>query len=67
METVEAFHRGLRLYEQQAWDRAIAVFRNVLSEDKNFMAAEMYIQRAMNLKADPPPQGWDGVYAIAKK
>ncbi len=67
METIEAFHEGLRLYEQQAWDRAVAVFRNVLSKDKNFMAAQMYIQRAMDLKADPPPEDWDGVFTIAKK
>ena len=67
METIEAFHEGLRLYEQQAWDRAIAVFRDVFSKDKSFMAAKMYIGRAMNLKADPPPQGWDGVFIIAKK
>jgi len=66
-EIIEAFHRGLRHYEEQAWDRAIVIFRDILSEDGDFKAAQMYYQRAMNLKADPPPQGWDGVFATSKK
>ncbi len=62
MEVIETFHEGLRLYEQQAWDRAIGVFRDVLSKDKTFRAAQMYIQRAMDLKVNSPPQDWDGVF-----
>jgi adenylate cyclase len=67
METIEVFHEGLRLYEQQAWDRAIVAFRDVLSKDKNFMAAQMYIQRTRALIADPPPQDWNGVFTIMGK
>jgi hypothetical protein len=28
-----SFHQGLRFYEQQAWDKAIGMFRDVLSKD----------------------------------
>ena len=67
MEVIETFHEGLRLYEQQAWDRAIGVFRDVLSKDKTFKAAQMYIQRATDLKVDSPPQDWDGVFNMTRK
>jgi len=67
IELIETFHEGLRFYEQQEWDKAIGIFKNVLSKDKTFRAAQMYVQRAMDLKVDPPPQDWDGVYNITRK
>jgi adenylate cyclase len=67
MEVIETFHQGLRFYERQEWDKAIGLFRDVLSKDKTFRAAQMYIQRAMDLKVDSPPQDWDGVFTITRE
>ena len=67
LAAVEVFHKGLRLYEQQAWDGAISAFREVMTMDGHLGAAKMYVQRIMDLKTNPPPADWDGVFIMSRK
>jgi adenylate cyclase len=67
MEAIARFHEGLQWYKAQEWDRAIHVFEGVNAMDQTLYAAQLYIQRCRDLKADPPGPGWDGVYTMTTK
>ncbi len=66
---LSAFHDGLEAYKHQEWDRAIALFQEVLrihihSDDK---PAKLYIQRCEEYKRTAPPEDWDGVFVMKTK
>jgi len=67
MEAVRLFESGLVLYKQQKWDDAIEVFDKVMKMQKGVNAAEIYIQRTLDLKSDPPPPEWNGVFIMKTK
>jgi len=67
MEAIDQFHEGLQLYKQQQWDQAIEIFRTVAAAESGFYAADLYIRRSMNLKSNPPPPDWDGVFTLTTK
>ncbi|MCK4782626.1 MAG: adenylate/guanylate cyclase domain-containing protein, partial [Desulfobacteraceae bacterium] len=61
------FHRGLQLYKQQKWDEAIKLFKGVWKLDNDIFAANVYIERCKDLKANPPGPDWDGCYTMKTK
>ena len=67
LETIEDFHKGLQLYREQKWDEAIEAFQTVAAMNEAIYAAKLYIERANELKADPPSPGWDGVFTMKTK
>lgn len=67
LEAIARFHEGLQLYKSQEWDRAIDVFEGVNTMDQTLYAAQLYIQRCRDLKADPPGPDWDGVFTMTTK
>ncbi len=64
---VEQFDSGLSLYKQARWDEAAAAFRKVLDIRPNDPPSNLYLKRCQELKADPPPQPWDGVFTMTRK
>jgi adenylate cyclase len=66
-EAIERFHRALELYKKQQWDEAIALFQTVTTIDPGVRAAQLYIQRSLELKISPPPPDWDGVFTMTSK
>lgn len=66
-EAIEYFHRGLQLYKEQEWDKAIEMFEKVSNTDHSMYTATLYIQRANELKANPPGADWDGVFTMETK
>jgi len=66
-ETIKYFHKGLEFYKQQKWDQAIEIFQTVTAMDRDMYAAELYIQRSLNLKSNPPGRDWDGVFTMTTK
>ena len=67
LEAIDYFHKGLRLYREQKWDDAIDAFRVVNVMTKAIYAADLYIERALELKANPPGPGWNGVFVMQTK
>jgi len=55
--------KGLSAYRTQRWDAAAAAFSQ-LGDD---FAASMYLQRCEIYKANPPGDGWDGVYTMTTR
>jgi adenylate cyclase len=60
---IEDFHGALGKYKQREWARAIAGFEK-LSEDR---VSKMYIQRCMEMQANPPGPEWDGLFKMTTK
>ena len=67
LDVITTFHKGLQSYREQDWDSAITAFRTVAGMDPSPYSAELYIQRAMELKNDPPGADWDGVFTMKAK
>jgi adenylate cyclase len=61
------FQRGLELYKQQRWDEALKIFETMSELDDGLSAAGVYVQRCHELKANPPPPDWDGVFTMTTK
>ena len=66
-EAIRYFQNGLELYKKQNWDEAIQVFQSVITMDKDLYAADLYIQRTLDLKANPPGPDWNGVFVMTTK
>lgn len=66
-EAISRFHKGIELYKRQKWDDAIAVFQTLKAGDNGIYSAQLYIQRSLDLKADPPGPDWDGVFTMTTK
>ncbi|HPC85079.1 MAG TPA: adenylate/guanylate cyclase domain-containing protein [Smithellaceae bacterium] len=66
-ELLEGFAKGLALYREAKWDEAIAAFEGVLALRPNDYPSKMYVERCKNLKENPPPEPWDGVFVMTKK
>jgi len=64
---VQEFSQGLALYKKRKWKKAIHVFETITAIDPNMFAAQVYIERCRDLKKNPPPPDWDGVYVMTTK
>ncbi len=66
-ELIGTFEEGLALYRASRWDEAIAIFQKTLDIRPEDEAAKLYIERCKNLKENPPPEPWDGVFTMTRK
>ena len=67
VETIRYFHQGLQFYKEQKWDKALEAFKTVSAMDKEVYAAQFYMERIADLKSNPPPCDWDGVWIMKEK
>jgi adenylate cyclase len=66
-QIIDRFNQGISLYKAQEWDDAIKVFEDISAMDPNLYATQVYIDRCLDLKNNPPPPEWDGVYIMTTK
>jgi len=64
---IKPFAQGLEHYRAQEWERAENRFKEVLRISPEDAAAQLYLQRIVALRQEPPPPGWDGVFTMTKK
>ncbi len=62
-ENVATFHQALDFYRNKRWDDALNLFRKI-KDDK---LSEVYVSRIEQLKQNPPPGDWSGVYDLTQK
>lgn len=62
LDRVKTFESGLALYRSRKWDDAVATFKGIKDE-----VCEVYIERCRRLKDEPPPEDWDGSFALTEK
>ena len=66
-ELCSEFAKGLTLYQDKNWDEALIVFMEILSNFPDDQPSQLYINRCMKYKKNPPPLDWSGVFHIASK
>ena len=62
-ENVATFHQALDLYRNKRWDDALNLFRKI-KDDK---LSAVYVSRIEQLKQNPPPGDWSGIYDLTQK
>ena len=64
---VNQFNQGVKAYKGREWDEAIRIFKTITTSEPHLYAAQVYVERCLNFKNNPPPTGWDGVYDMVTK
>lgn len=63
----DAFNQGLDLYRARQWPRAEAEFQALVAEFGDNQLYRIYMERIRHFSAEPPPEGWDGVFDFRTK
>ncbi|MBW1998082.1 MAG: adenylate/guanylate cyclase domain-containing protein [Deltaproteobacteria bacterium] len=66
-EAIQGFHAALEKYKERRWDEAVELFQEVVERAPGLHASHLYIKRCLDLKSNPPPPEWDGVFTMAMK
>ena len=67
VDVVTMFNDGLSHYRNQNWDRALKLFGEALRLNPNDAVSTLYVERAGQYKAEPPPEDWDGTWVMKSK
>ena len=62
----DRYLEALSSYRERQWDDAVRALNAVLEVRPGDGASMALLKRIENLKANPPPQGWDGSSHIEK-
>jgi len=63
-QTLEVFDAGLRQYYAGRFPEAIRIFETIASQDP---PASCYVEKCKELSAQPPQDGWSGVWVMTQK
>jgi len=66
LDAIHAFRDGYARYQRGEWDAAIEAFGAGLRANPADGVAELYVDRCLQLRADPPPS-WTGVWSMTTK
>jgi adenylate cyclase len=61
-----SFEEGLAAYRAQNWMLAVERFKKLAEEYKD-EASSVFLNRIAMFKSNPPPEDWDGVFALKTK
>ncbi len=61
------FGEGLRHYRGQDWEKAIKAFEQAVAGYSSDALASIYIDRCRVMQANPPGDGWNGVWVLQEK
>ncbi len=63
MDRIRLFEEARGFYQRRQWDKAMARLERLEGDP----LARLYIERCRHLQQNPPPEEWDGVYALTHK
>lgn len=66
-EILSHYKAGIEAYYQKKWDYALTHFEKVLEIDAQDVPTQIYVERCLNFKKNPPTEDWDGVYELKSK
>lgn len=67
LEEIKLFQQALRLYRKQDWDRAELQLFNLLKISPGSRLYEVYSERVVYYRNNPPGEKWDGVFVFKTK
>ncbi|MBF0273564.1 MAG: adenylate/guanylate cyclase domain-containing protein, partial [Magnetococcales bacterium] len=59
---LDTYHQALALYRNRRWEEARKRFQLLLERDPERQIHEIHLARIYRLVANPPGEGWDGVF-----
>lgn len=66
-EFTQNFAAAFAYYQAQEWDKAIAAFSEYAERFDDDKAANLFIKRSQQFKAEPPETNWNGVWIYTSK
>ncbi len=67
VEVLGHFRDGIQCYRDMRWDASLKAFGEALRLCPDDALSKIYQQRCEQLKKDPPPTDWDGVWVMKSK
>ncbi|MBI2313384.1 MAG: adenylate/guanylate cyclase domain-containing protein [Betaproteobacteria bacterium] len=67
LEELKIWHQALKYYRAQDWDRAEMQLLNLKRMAPEVRLYDIYAERTKEYRAEPPGEGWDGVYTFKHK
>jgi adenylate cyclase len=67
LDEAKLFQQALRLYRKQDWDRAELQLLNLLKISPKSRLYEVYAERVVHYRNNPPGENWDGVFVFKTK
>jgi adenylate cyclase len=64
---LQCYKGGLAHYRKQEWDKATAALSEALQMNPNDKLSQIYSERALYMKANPPGDDWNGVWVLKSK
>ncbi|MFQ5444064.1 MAG: CHASE2 domain-containing protein, partial [Nitrospinales bacterium] len=66
-QLVSHFNEGRENYRKRQWDTAITCFQKALAIKSDDGPSSTFMKRCTLFKQSPPPDEWDGVFAMTEK
>ncbi|QPJ62321.1 MAG: CHASE2 domain-containing protein [Candidatus Nitronauta litoralis] len=66
-EMIKFYEKGLALYKEGEWEKAIILFKKALEIDPDDGPSKILIARCHELEQSPPEEQWQGVYTLSSK
>jgi len=63
----ERYEQALKMYLNQQWDLAEAIFRECLQIRPNDRPSRVFLERIEILRRNPPDKNWNGVWQLVEK
>jgi adenylate cyclase len=67
LEEIKLFQQALRLYRKQDWDRAELQLFNLQKMSPKSRLYDVYAERIVHYRNNPPGDNWDGVFIFKTK
>ena len=66
-QILPVFNQGLDHYKNKRWKESIEYFEKALDIDEEDGPSLVFFERCISFQKNPPPDDWDGVYAMTSK
>lgn len=67
LDEISLFEQALQYYRAMQWDRAVGLLRELQRSSPQSRLYNLYIERIAHFRAEPPEEGWDGVFQFKTK
>jgi adenylate cyclase len=65
LDLAQRFNEGIQKYRNREWDDAVELFSELINSYPDDQPTKLYMERAWLYSKNPPPEDWDGVFAMA--
>lgn len=67
VELCKSFAKGFKLYTEQRWGEAIKHFDNLKKMYPQDYLTNLFLERCLAFKENPPKRNWDGIFVLTQK